>query len=191
MKGKEELLHLLNSYMELFPGEVDRTKIFSEYLERNDTSQLYTRKNFDGHITTSAFIVDRSSREMLLLRHKSLARWLQPGGHTESDESLLASALREAVEETGMTPGQLVNMPIHDDAEMPFDIDSHYIPANPKRAEDGHYHHDLRYVFFYNGARDNDFNTDEATGMKWLSFDSLLEDETFGGVVRKLMVQFP
>ncbi len=186
MKSKEELLGLVDIYLQLFPGEVDRVSVFSGYLDRNGTDQLYTRKNFDGHITTSAFIIDVERQEILLLRHKSLERWLQPGGHTEGDVSLLASAVREAVEETGMAVEQLRNIAVHENSEVPFDIDSHYIPANPKKGEDAHFHHDFRYVFSYVGARDNDYNTDESTGMKWLSFASLEEDETFGEVVRKM-----
>ncbi len=186
MKAKEELLRLTNAYLVLFPNEEKRVQVFVDYLHRNDTTQLYTRKNFDGHITTSAFIVDADRKELLLLRHKSLERWLQPGGHTEGDASLVASALREAVEETGMTAAQLQNRPVLADTEVPFDIDSHYIPANPKKEEDGHYHHDLRYVFLYHGDRSNDFNAEEATGMQWVAFSALAGDATFGDVVKKL-----
>jgi 8-oxo-dGTP pyrophosphatase MutT (NUDIX family) len=186
MRSKVELSDLLLAYNVSFPGEEANTKLFSEFLERNNEEQLYTRKNFDGHITTSAFIVDAKCSELLLLRHKSLNRWLQPGGHTEGDQSLLSSALREAIEETGMTQEDLVNIPVNRLTDVPFDIDSHYIPPNPRKGEDGHYHHDFRYLFLYNGGRENAFNTDEATGMQWVTFDSLNGDETFAHVVDKI-----
>jgi len=187
MHSKEALIALLIQYRELFPGEQEGIKLYAGYLDRNDTGSLYTRKNFDGHITTSAFIIDRNKKEMLLLRHKSLNRWLQPGGHTEGDVSLVASALREAVEETGISAEELLYIAVHENSDVPFDIDSHYIPANPKKEEDGHYHHDQRYVFAYTGERNNTYNTDEATGMQWVSYDTLQTDDTFAAVIRKIL----
>jgi 8-oxo-dGTP pyrophosphatase MutT (NUDIX family) len=186
MMSKESLLLLVSEYVALFPDDEPETIAFSEYLLRNKDEGLYDRKNFDGHITTSAFIVDLPTGEMLLLRHKSLNRWLQPGGHTEGDISLQASALREAVEETGIPEHQLTLRSVHPNQDIPFDIDSHYIPANPRKDEDGHYHHDIRYVFDYTGNRNNSFNTDEATGMQWVTFEALKTDETFSSVVGKI-----
>jgi 8-oxo-dGTP pyrophosphatase MutT (NUDIX family) len=186
MTGKAEVAALFDIYKQQFTDEQDRIKIFCEYLERTEGGRLYDRKNFDGHITTSAFIIDTARAEMLLLRHKSLGRWLQPGGHTEGDDTLLASALREAVEETGIAPACLINIPVHINTDVPFDIDSHYIPPNPKKDEAGHYHHDLRYIFAYSGVKDNNYNEEEATGMSWVSFASLAADDTFCDVVAKL-----
>lgn len=186
MLSKDSLLLLVKDYVALFPNDEPETIAFSEYLFRNTDESLYNRKNFDGHITTSAFIIDLNTHEMLLLRHKSLNRWLQPGGHTEGDSSLQASALREAIEETGIPADQLTLRSVHTNQDVPFDIDSHFIPANPRKDEDGHYHHDIRYLFQYTGNRSNSFNTDEATGMQWVKFDNLKTDETFSSVVAKI-----
>lgn len=81
---------------------------------------------------------------MLLIHHRSLVRWLQPGGHYEAPEDLTVSALREAVEETGMEG--LVIDPWHRTSGRPIDIDSHRIPARSERGEPEHWHHDIRYV---------------------------------------------
>ena len=158
MINKPDILGFLDVYWEQFPDEQNETKLFADYLSRNDESQLFTRKNFDGHITTSAFIIDEAHTEILLLKHRSLNRWLQPGGHVEGDSSLLLSALREAHEETGIPENELKHIAVFEDERVPFDIDSHFIPANPKKEEDGHYHHDLRYVFEYTGDGNINFN---------------------------------
>lgn len=55
-----------------------------------------------GHITMSAIILDPKIASVLLVWHRKLNRWLQPGGHVETDEEPLAAALRETEEETGI-----------------------------------------------------------------------------------------
>ena len=186
MINKVTAIDYLQQYLHLFPGENDRCRIFADYLEATGDAELHNRKNFNGHITTSAFIVNLERQELLLLKHKSLNRWLQPGGHVEGDTTWLASAIREAEEETGIRAAQMSNIAVIAGNEVPFDIDSHYIPANPKKQEDGHYHHDLRYLLAYTGDGQHTHNEDEATGLKWVSFNELTNDETFGGVVQKI-----
>lgn len=54
-----------------------------------------------GHVTASTLVIRRG--EVLLTLHPRLGRWVQLGGHCEdSDPDLLAAALREAVEESGI-----------------------------------------------------------------------------------------
>ncbi len=186
MLTQRQVQLLYTTYIELFPGERERIKLFTDFIDRTATEDLYRRSNFDGHITTSAFIINRERQEILLLRHKTLQRWLQPGGHFEQDASLMASALREAVEETHIPAAELVNIPVSNDVMVPFDIDPHHIPVNNKKQEHAHYHHDVRYLFEYTGEGTNSFNTDEATGLKWVPFTELEQDDTFGKMVDKI-----
>ena len=49
-----------------------------------------------GHFTASAFVLSPDRRELILIHHKKLGIWVQPGGHVEtSDEDLLSAARRE------------------------------------------------------------------------------------------------
>lgn len=183
-----QLIDMLDTYNSTFPEDKQHCEAFRQYLLRNNERQIYDRKNFDGHITTSAFIIDKRTNEILLLHHKSLNRWLQPGGHTESDGTLAASALREAVEETGINASELTLLPVSEDNNVPFDVDSHYIPPNPKKNENGHTHHDLRYLFEYTGNNVHEYNREEALGLRWIKFADLLTDDTFSAVVRKIEI---
>ncbi|HKU44025.1 MAG TPA: NUDIX domain-containing protein [Polyangiales bacterium] len=91
-----------------------------------------------GHVTASAFVVDRARAEVLLILHGKLERWLQPGGHVDpEDASVLEAARREVREETGLDVasggGELL------------DVDIHVIPAHNEQP--AHEHFDVRFVF--------------------------------------------
>ncbi len=103
MERKEEILKLAHEYTERCPEQKEEAEPLILFLNGHAWPALIDRKNFTGHITTSAFIIDKSAKALLLLKHKSLNRWLQPGGHVDvTDASLIASAAREASEETGL-----------------------------------------------------------------------------------------
>jgi hypothetical protein len=55
-----------------------------------------------GHVTGSAWVVDRECASVLLTHHRKLDKWLQPGGHADGDSDILRVALREVREESGL-----------------------------------------------------------------------------------------
>lgn len=56
-----------------------------------------------GHVTGSALVVDHTETRALLTLHPRFGRWLQLGGHCEpTDPDIVAAALREATEESGI-----------------------------------------------------------------------------------------
>lgn len=91
-----------------------------------------------GHLTGSAWIVSPDRSRVLLTHHRKLDKWLQLGGHADGDGNLLAVALREAREESGLTRLRVLSRAI-------FDCDRHGIPA--RKTEPAHYHYDLRFLF--------------------------------------------
>ena len=103
MNTKAEIQTMLAAYTARYPDERAAMEPFVRYVASFDTLALYDRKNFVGHLTAGALIVSRQTGCVLLLKHKQLGKWLQPGGHVEaSDASVLDAAFREAREETGI-----------------------------------------------------------------------------------------
>lgn len=136
------VLALLNEQSRAFGIAPERYAVLRRQIENGE--DIHSRRTFPGHITTSAFILDGVGRRILLIHHRSLGRWLQPGGHYEVPETLEVSALREAFEETGVQG--LTFDPWHRASGIPIDIDSHLIPARPEKGEPEHWHHDIRYI---------------------------------------------
>jgi 8-oxo-dGTP pyrophosphatase MutT (NUDIX family) len=126
----------------------------------------FDRRIPEGHLTGSAFVVARGGTRVLLLHHRKLDRWLQPGGHADpGEQSGEAVALREVREETGLGAVQL-----HPAAPRPLDVDVHEIPARP--GEPAHAHLDLRYLAVAEAAALVRAEQ-EADDLKWFSWDEL------------------
>lgn len=90
-----------------------------------------------GHLTGSAWVIDRGRTRTLLTHHRKLGKWLQLGGHADGDPDLPQVALREAREESGLRGLVLADTAL-------FDVDCHVIPARPGEPE--HVHYDLRFI---------------------------------------------
>jgi 8-oxo-dGTP pyrophosphatase MutT (NUDIX family) len=103
------------------------------------TGDPFSRNQFiPGHITCSGLVL-AADGSLLLVHHRRLDRWLQPGGHVEpEDVEIWDAAAREVLEETGVelereTRPRLIG------------ADVHGIP--PGRGEPYHLHHDLLFGF--------------------------------------------
>ena len=145
---------------------------FTELVARYGEADLCNRRNFEGHLTASGVIVRMPEREVLLLRHRSLGKWLAPGGHTEAgDTSAAAAALREIVEETGIQADMLVPTNVSDGVQYCVEVSSHVIPRNEARGEEEHMHHDFRFLFAYTGSRTIRTDERESAGYEWLPLD--------------------
>jgi 8-oxo-dGTP pyrophosphatase MutT (NUDIX family) len=67
------------------------------------------RECVPGHVTASALVLDDTGTRVLLTLHPRLGRWVQLGGHCDDDDSdIVAAALREATEESGVTGLRIV-----------------------------------------------------------------------------------
>ena len=117
-----------------WPGEAATVELFKKFLLKS--SRAFERSHVAGHFTGSAWLVSADGERVLLMHHRKLGRWLQPGGHADGDADLARVALREAQEETGV-----IGLSIEGEI---FDIDRHHIPA--RASEPDHWHYDVRYV---------------------------------------------
>ena len=175
-----ETARLLNRYRERYPEEKNRFDLLARQLAREE--DVGSRKNFTGHLTGSGIVLHEGN--ILLIFHKKLQRFLQPGGHFEGDDSLLLCAKREVEEETGL---RVIPHPWHgENGELPIYIDTHPIPENPKKEEPQHHHHDHTYLFLLEESQTVSLQTEEVEDFQWLPIDHPFEDEHLRAIMERI-----
>ena len=140
----------------------------------------FGRDNAEGHVTCSAVIGRPGGGAFLLVHHRKLGRWLQPGGHTDSEDAdVLQTALREAREETGVS---VFETPL---GGQPFDVDVHAIPERP--GEPAHDHFDLRFLATTSETALT-AQVEEVAGARWFTLEEALAsgiDDSLARALRK------
>ncbi len=148
----------------VFPGDLEGDEKSVELIGMllAHTGRPYSREQFaPGHVTATGLVVDPAGRIAMVL-HGRLNRWLLPGGHVEEgDESILAAAAREVLEETGLR--------VHGGRVVGADV--HGIPPKVKNGvvvEPYHQHHDVLVEFRADGAEL--VLSEESQAVRWVAF---------------------
>lgn len=149
-----------------------------EFVALND--EFWQRSTLSGHLTGSAWVLNPTKDKALLIHHRGLDKWFQPGGHAEpTDASLLETARREAAEECGIQGLTLLS-------EEVFDLDIHIIPGKNDIPE--HLHYDLRFVFLA-ASVELDPDLAEVKDLNWVSIDSLLRNLDTQQSLRRMAIK--
>jgi 8-oxo-dGTP pyrophosphatase MutT (NUDIX family) len=133
------------------------------FLNARDDACL--RECAPGHITASALVLDHTGSQVLLTLHPRLGRWVQLGGHCEdSDDDILAAALREATEESGV-----------DDLRIAPDLAAVHVHALTCSLGVPTRHLDLQFVARAPAGAQIHLS-DESVDLRWWPIDALPAD---------------
>lgn len=139
----------------------------------------FDRSDPEGHFTGSGLVAGPALERVVLLDHRKLGMWLQPGGHAEHGETAgVEVAIREAREETGLAVAP------HPAAAGLVDVDVHEIPAG--EAMPAHRHLDLRYVLVADPDRSPRPPEAEALEADWFTLDAARKLDLDPGLERLL-----
>lgn len=141
-------------------GDIKISEDFITFIRNSENP--FSRKNREGHITGSAWIISNNYRQALLTHHKKLNIWIQTGGHSEGETDPFITAKREAEEETGL---ELLSF----DGEI-FSLDIHNIPAHENSPE--HKHYDITYLFTPQSSHNFKVSR-ESHDLRWVDINSL------------------
>lgn len=130
---RKGLQTLLSSYQAPTVVEASILNRFQQFVAKN--ALCFERCLEEGHVTGSAWIVDKDRSHVLLTHHRKLDAWFQLGGHADGDPDIFAVALKEAQEESGLRHFEPISTQI-------FDLDIHLVPDKKQ----GHYHYDVRFI---------------------------------------------
>ena len=137
------------------------------------------RDNPVGHVTASAVVARPAGDSFLLVFHRKLGRWLQPGGHVEYDDpSAFEAALREAREETGISEFE---SPL---GEAIFDVDVHRIPE--RKSEPAHNHFDVRFLLTTESQIDRAGSDDPTRPIEWRSYEETMASGVDASLARAI-----
>lgn len=163
MPHRELLLGQLKNYRPCDAGDSDTCIKVQDFVRSQQ--ECFERSLTQGHITGSAWVIDPERKAVLLVEHRKLGKWLQPGGHADGESDVLNVARRELEEETGLGEYFLA-----DGQKAIFDLDIHEIP--PCRGVAAHLHYDVRFLFVSSVSCQVASNN-ESRQVKWVQLDEL------------------
>lgn len=169
-------LEILRVSLRAFRTDAPDPELADAFIELADEGRpAFQRSRLQGHFTGSCWLVSGDGQRALLMHHRKLDRWLQPGGHADGDMDLARAALREAREETGV-----LGLRVEGDI---FDLDRHRIPARGQEPE--HWHYDVRYVV---RARETEHfvANHESHALAWRDITQMAADPDLDSSVRRM-----
>jgi len=155
---RQELLTLLSSYQTRMIDEAAFVARACRFVAAH--TDCFERELAQGHVTGSAWVVNPDRTMALILHHRKLDQWFQPGGHADGDNDIVRVALKETSEETGIEPSHIRLV-----SEAIFDVDIHKIPATHQ--DPAHLHFDIRFLV----EMDDDIpipGNDESHDIRWV-----------------------
>ena len=166
--AREALLRQLAAYEPYNEQEkADRALI----LECLTTSEdVFSRENRLAHMTASAWVVNRARSKVLMAYHNIYDSWSWLGGHADGEEDLLAVALREVREESGVQT-------VRPASEEIFSLEVLTVDGHQKRGKyvSSHLHLNVTYLLIADDTDALTVKPDENSGVKWFTPDGAVQ----------------
>lgn len=157
--------------------EKDREMMLS-FMENNPDYLL--RSNKIGHFSASAWIVNEKRDKVLFCYHKIYNSWSWVGGHADGEEDLRKVAVREANEETGITPVEFFPDIIS--------VETLQVEGHEKRGEyvSSHLHFNLTYMMTADENAPLRIKEDENTGVRWFPLEDIKKISSEPWMIRRI-----
>ncbi|OPZ78484.1 MAG: hypothetical protein BWY78_00560 [Alphaproteobacteria bacterium ADurb.Bin438] len=136
-----------------------------------DKNNLYLRDNLIGHISSSAFVINKARTKVLMAYHNIYQSFGWLGGHADGDENLLYVALKETGEESGVKNHRPLSKNFSDIAVL------HVVP-HVKRGKfvPAHLHFNVTYFIEADEDEALQIAEGENSALKWLEFKNVAKN---------------
>lgn len=124
-----------------------------------------------AHFTASAFVLNKEHDKILAIYHKIYQSWGWLGGHVDGNADLLAVAMKEVQEESGL---QQVRILLDG---QPISIEDITVPAHVHRTRgyvSAHLHLNVTFLFEADEHALMTVNEDETAGIAWVPIDEFI-----------------
>lgn len=173
----EKLRNALLAYQPWNEQEEQDRQVMLDYLSM---PQIFERENLIAHFTASSWICDPEHKKVLMAYHKIYQSWAWTGGHADGERDLLAVALREANEETGVDAHPL--------SQDIFSLEILTVDGHEKRGKyvPSHLHFNVTYLLEADPNKKIRVKADENSDVAWFSLDEALEKCTEPWMIQRI-----
>ena len=150
------------SLLNFNPSNPQEAQDRSEILRRLEQGeQLLTRDNLSAHLTVSGWVVNPDRTLVLMAYHNLYDSWAWLGGHADGEQDLLAVALREVQEESG-----LVARPVSDEI---FSVEILPVAGHEKHGDyvPSHLHLNVTFLLEADPSAPTRHKEDENKAVRW------------------------
>ena len=154
------IIEEIQSYIPGCEQEEKDKALMLKFLAENDDA--FSRENKLAHMTASAWVLSPDGQKVVMCYHNIYKSWSWTGGHADGDTDLLAVAMREVEEETGLKT--------HPVTEGIFSLESLTVEGHIKHGEyvSGHLH--LNVTYLLQAEREElRAKDDENSDVKWFT----------------------
>lgn len=165
MNFNEEILN----YQPINEQEKSDKEIILDYID-HFYDNILTRENQIAHMTSSGLILNDSLDKILMIYHNIYNTWTWTGGHADGESDMLKVALKEAIEETGVSN----IVPLTDNLAS-IDIIPVYGHIKRGKYVSSHLHLNTSYVLIADEKEKLVINEEETSGVNWIEVNRLTE----------------
>lgn len=160
MKIREQI----KAYTPSNEQEIKEKELILSYIDQFDN--IFERENEMAHMTASSWLVNKERTKVLMIYHNIYNSWAWTGGHADGDRDLLHVAIKEAMEETGLTTVK----PVTEDI---FSLEILGVNGHVKRGKfvGTHMHLNVTYLLEAEEKEALHVKPDENSGVKWVAIE--------------------
>lgn len=164
-------MNLIKQLEEFVTENEQEINDITEILRRlKSGEELFDRENRSAHFTASAWVVSPDGKKVLMAYHNIYDSWAWLGGHADGEKDLLAVALKEVQEESGLEAVKAVSDQIYS-VEI-ITVDGHekrgkYVPS--------HLHFNVTYLMEADPDQPVRSKPDENKAVAWFELNEALE----------------
>lgn len=168
---RQELRKRIENYPPFNEQEERDKTLILDWIQKNENAFL--RENEVAHITASAWVVNKDRSRVLMVYHNIYNSWSWLGGHADGDEDLLAVALREVKEESGIKSVR----PVSEDI---FSVEVLTVDGHVKKGKyvSSHLHLNVTYLIEADETDELMVKEDENSNVKWFDLKDAVAAST-------------